>query len=257
MKSHKDYFEIAEKINNEVSVYLSDNFGPVKEMTQKAGSHYSIKEDLVANQMYEEFLRKETPEVALYTEEGERNLASDLVWVIDPIEGTSNYRSGNPFFATQIVLVEKNEPVVSVVNSPILKQKFTAIKGQGAFLNEEKIKPTSQVELPKSLVEMGRGTADADKDWYVDTLGKIIKKVKTCRSFGSAGLCLSYTAAGIFDVYINNGSQIYDLVSGALIATEAGASVLNFEGRKWSITDGDNIVVSNSELSQQILKLIK
>lgn len=257
MKSHKDYFEIAEKINNKVASFLLDNFGSTKEMTQKEGSHYGIKEDLTANQMYEDFLRKETPEVALYTEEGERNLSADLVWVIDPIEGTSNYRSGNPFFATQIALVEKNEAVVSIVNSPALDKKFTAVKNQGAFLNGQKISPTSERILEKSLVEMGRGTTNEDKDWYVETLGKIIKKVKTCRSFGSAGLSLAFTACGIFDIYINNGSHIYDLASGALIAKEAGAKVVNFGGRPWSITDGDNILVSNSELSDQILNLIK
>ncbi len=257
MKSHKDYFEVAQKINEDVAAYLTANFGTVKEMTQKEGSHYGIKEDLVANKMYEDFLKKETPEVALFTEEGERNLKSDLVWVIDPIEGTSNYRSCNPFFATQIALLEKNEPVLSIVNSPILNQKFTAVKGNGAFLNSKEIKPGSQKDLDKCLVEMGRGTTNEDKDWYVETLGKIIKKVKTCRSFGSAGLCISYAAAGIFDVYVNNGSQIYDLASGALIAMEAGATVTNFEGSPWSVSAGKNILITNSDLSDQFLNLIK
>lgn len=257
MKTHKDYFEIAKRINEEVASYLSENFGDTKEMTQKEGSHYGIKEDLVANKMYEDFLSKETPEVALYTEEGERNLDSDLVWVIDPIEGTSNYRSGNPFFATQIALIEKNQAVLSIVNAPVLKQMFTAIRGSGAYLNGKKIKPSSQNSLDKSLVDMGRGTTDDDKVWFVETLGKVIKKFKTTRSFGSAGLCLSYAAAGIFDVYINNGSQIYDLASGALVAEESGAVVTNFAGESWSIENGRSIVVANQHLLAEVLKLIQ
>src|SRR3990172_3448656 len=87
------------------------------------------------------------PEISLYTEEGEKNLDSDLVWVVDPIDGTSNYRVGNPFYGTQICLLYRNDPLISIISAPSLKQTFRAIKGKGSFLNNNKIKVTPLVNL--------------------------------------------------------------------------------------------------------------
>lgn len=249
------YFRIVEEINSKVADFLLSRLGSVKEITHKQDSHYGIEEDLESNAMYENFLKERTPEIGLYTEEGERDLKKDLVWVIDPIEGTSNYRAGNPFWATQIALIYKNEPVLGIVNAPSLKQKFYAIKGSGAFLNAKKIHPTTLSDLNKALIDMGRGTKDEDKDWFSTTLAKLSKRVRTHRNFGACGLCISYCAAGITDIYLNSGSQIYDVMPGFLIAKESGAKVLNAEGFDWTIND-KLILVSNEALANDTLKII-
>ncbi len=250
------YFKVAETINDKVSDFLLDSFGGQKNMIHKSDSHYSISEDLKSNEMYESYLKENTPEVALYTEEGERNLNNDLVWVVDPIEGTSNYRGGNPFFASQIALLYKDEPVIAIVNAPVLKQKFSAIKGRGSFLNGKPIKPTTLTDISKTLLEMSRGTKDSDKDWYVETMRKVIKKVRTVRSFGSTGLCLSYLAAGIVDIYVSSGSQPYDYLPGSLIVRESGAVTLNEDGDGWDYKDS-LMLASNQKLATEMLKIIK
>lgn len=252
--NYTKYFGIASEINKQVSSFLLSNFGTKKRMIHKVDSHYGIEEDKVSNQMYEDFLRLKTPEVALYTEEGERNLSGEFVWVVDPIEGTSNYRAGNPFWGTQIALLHKGEPVIAVVNSPYLKQKFWAQKGKGAYLNGDRIKITELENLEKALVDLGRGMKDSDKNWFAETFRRIGKRVRTTRTFGACGLDISYCAAGITDVYLNSGSEIYDLAAGALIVREAGGKVLNFEYKEWRVGD-TTFAASNEKLVKEILKI--
>lgn len=249
------YFKIATEINDKVASFLLSKFGSLKEITHKSDSHYGIAEDKESNEMYEDYLKDKTPEVALFTEEGERNLESDWVWIIDPIEGTSNYRAGNPFWATQIGLLYKNEPVVAIINVPFLKQKFWATKESGAYLNGNKINGSELTDLKKALIDLGRGTTDADKDWLVKTIGKVSKCLRATRYFGSTGLGISYTAAGITDIYLNSGSHIYDYVPGALVAKEAGLEVLNMGGTDWKVGD-KGILVSNQKLAEDLLKII-
>ncbi|AKM83570.1 hypothetical protein A2422_01730 [Candidatus Woesebacteria bacterium RIFOXYC1_FULL_31_51] len=250
-----ELFNIADKVVDEVSSFLQENFGKTKKMTHKTDSHYGIDDDIKCNEIYESYLKNKTPQIALFTEEGEQNLNSEYVWIVDPIEGTSNYRAGNPFFATVIALLHNNEPVLSIVNAPILKQKFYAINGKGAYLNGNKILPTKLDELDKALVDFGRGMKNIDKEWYVATLSKLNNHIRTNRTFGACGLDICYCAAGITDIYINSGSQIYDYIAGAFIARESGAEVLNFKGNHWSINDKD-ILVSNKSLSNAIIKLL-
>lgn len=255
MKGIGSYFKTANSVVDDVSEYLIKNFGGIKNITHKSDSHYGIEEDKIANQMYEDFFKEKTPELSLYTEEGERDLKNNLVWVVDPIEGTSNYRAGNPFFATQVCLLENDKPVLAIVNAPILRQKFTAIKGSGAYLNNKKIKPTKLNVLSRALIDQNRGMKNTDKDLSVKILSKIIKKVRTNRIFGSCGLEMCYAAAGITDIFLGSGSQIYDYLPGAFIAKEAGAKVANFKGSEWSILD-NNILISNNVLVNDILKLL-
>lgn len=242
-------------VNGIASDFLLSQFGNKKTSTHKSDSHYGIKEDLESNKLYEDYLKKESPEVALYTEEGERNLKSEFVWVVDPIEGTSNYSAANPFWATQIALLHNNEPVIAVVNAPVLKQKFVAVKGQGATCNNRKIEPSDLEDLSKSLIDMVRGTKDEDKDWAVNVMGKYIKKVRTNRIFGSCGLSICFAASGVTDLFIAKGSNIYDMAPGTLVAREAGASVVNLQGKDWNLND-EGLIVGNNTLTKELVKVI-
>jgi len=151
--------------------------------------------------------------------------------------------------------LHNGKPVLTIVNAPFLKFKFHAISGKGAFLNNKKIKISDLQELNKALVNIGRGTKKEDKEWFVNTLSKLNNQIRTNRTFGSTGLEISMCAAGITDAYINSGSQVYDYLPGSLIASEAGAAVLNFEGEQWSLKDS-NLLIANKKLADDILKII-
>lgn len=251
----KNYYDIALRVARKAGKFLIKNFGPIKKATHKSNYHFGIEDDLKLNNFYEETLTKLTPEVALYTEEGEKNLDNDLVWVVDPIDGTSNYRVGNPFYVTQICLLSKNEPVVSVVYAPSLDQIFTAVKGQGTYLNNKKVKVSPVEKLSTSLISIGKGTKYDDRLWYGGVLKNIMEHVRTFRHFGSAGLELAYTACGKIDIYMNKGSQLYDYAPGSLLIEESGGKFTNFTGKSWNIYD-DSILASNPKLHNQILAVL-
>lgn len=255
MINYQKYLKVGLKVNSLVSEYLLKNLNKVKLMTHKEGLHYSLEEDQIANQMYVDYLKKYTPEISLYTEEGERNLG-ELTWVVDPIEGTSNYRVGNPFFASQITLLDDLKPVVAIVNAPFLKQLFTCIMGQGSYLNRRKLEISKIDNLKEALVVLGKGTDKKYNIWYAESVGKILPEVRTIRSFGACGLEMAYTAAGIIDVFVNNGSQFYDFVGGSLLIREAGGVVLNENGKDWKM-ENNFLLSSNQELAKKTLDIIR
>lgn len=254
-KNLKNHLDAAKKISKNVGDFLLNNFGDLKKMEHKSGSHYSIKDDIKANDMYEAYLKKKTPGFGLYTEEGEKSLTKDWVWIVDPIEGTSNFRVGNPFFATQIALLHKLKPKISVVYAPYLKQLFYAVDGNGSFLNDKKIHVSSLKTIGKALISVGKGTGSGDFKWYGKNFPKLIKKVRTFRHFGACGLEMAYVASGKIDIYLNYGSKLYDYAPGVLLVKEAGGQVLTMAGKKWGIHDKD-IILSNKNLSSQALDII-
>ncbi len=250
-----DYGKIALSVAKEAGKFLINNFGPIKKATHKTDYHFGIDDDIKLNTFYEEKLKELTPEASLYTEEGEKSLENDLVWVIDPIDGTSNYRVGNPFYVTQICLLFKNQPVVSVVFAPSLNQLFTAVKGKGAFLNGQKVEMSPESELKNCLISIGKGTKFDDILWYGGILKNIIEHVRTFRNYGSSGLGLAYTAAGKIDIYMNKGAELYDFAPGALLVREAGGEVTDFNGNDWNLNE-ESLLASNSILNKEIRKIL-
>lgn len=253
------YFQIADKAVNKASKYLLSEFGAIKKFTIKGPSDIQVKEDIKANKIYEKFLQKETPNVLLFTEEGRRQLSDGLVWVVDPIEGTSNYRVGIPFFATTICLIYKKKPILSIVCAPALNQKFHAIKGKGAFLNSKNINRSNQKDLENAMIAVARGRKQEDKIWHAKIIVSLLSKVRTSRNLGSAGLDMAYTAAGMLDVYLSRGLEagggIYDIFPGLLLLQESGCEVVNEKGKNFKL--GDRLLLaSNETLVKKVLDVI-
>jgi len=253
MKSFTEYYEIAKEAAERASVFLRASYGPVKEMTIKEGTHYSINDDILSNKIYEDFLREKTPEVAIYTEEGERNLNSDLVWIIDPIDGTSNYRVGIPLFVTQICLLYKGEPVVAVIQAPALNWLFTAQKNKGAYLNDQKINVSNVSSLNMAMLGYNKSLRNQEMSEYIN---KLIPLTRTIRDFGVTGIDLSFTASGKLDLVMNANSALYDYAPGVLLIREAGGIVTNFAGDNWKITD-KTLIAANKNLLAAALEIIK
>jgi myo-inositol-1(or 4)-monophosphatase len=254
MRTFEEYALIAKEAAQKASGFLIDNYGNVKVWTCKEEGHYASEMDKQCNDLYEDFLRRATPEAALYTEEGEQNLESDLVWAVDPIDGSTNYRIGLPLFVTQICLLYKKEPVVSAVFSPILKLEYTAKKGGGAFLNGNKIKVSDLSEFKKALLVVDKGHAKAtDAGELLRLFGS---HVHTARMWGSVGFELAAFAAGKINALIGLNMSAFDYAPGVLLIREAGGIVKNFKGGEWSIEDKD-LIASNEYLMPQILAGLK
>lgn len=247
-RSRQEYLKIATEIVDEAGLYLIEKFGEVKEIKIKEEKHWSVKEDKECDLMYENFFRKKTPEVGLYTEEGERDLSHDLTWVVDPIEGTTNFGAGIPFFATQACLMEKGVTVVTVLDAPLTKMRFTAILGEGAMLNGKKIK-VGEKGLAEALLAVDKGGTNA---WVAEVMAKLAGEVRTMRWYGALGLNMALVASGGIDLFINKGSKLYDYAPGVLLVREAGGVAWNLSGEDWSIDDRE-IIAGNKEIVTEAL----
>jgi fructose-1,6-bisphosphatase/inositol monophosphatase family enzyme len=256
MRSLDDYLRVAVEAAERAGEYLLERFGGIKEIEHVSGTQYRIDEDEECNEVYIDYLKGKSPEMGLYLEGGEQSLEEELVWVVDAIEGTSNYRVGNPFWATQICLLKEKEPVVAVVNAPKLNQMFTAKKRGGVYLNGKKVKCSGEMVVGRALISVGKGTKRSDLEWYGKVVPRVVKKVRTFRHYGACGLEIAHTAAGMIDGYVNSGSYLYDYVPGVLLVKEAGGVVWNKEGKPWGVED-DYLVASNKILAGKILSLVE
>ena len=170
-------------------------------------------------------------------EGGDRGLTSDWLWVVDPIDGTTNYSRHIPYFSTSIAVYHKGRPVFGLVANPVVDETFFAVEGQGAFLNDAPIQASRATAFTEALMITG---FYYDRGLNIDlTLGAIRKLydrgIMGIRRFGSAALDLCYLGAGRADGYFEIGLNAWDFAAGAFIAQTAGAIVTDAAGAALSL----------------------
>lgn len=233
--------------------YLGDNFNGVKSQYLKEGTHYTVDDDNVVNQIYAKVLGETN--IPICSEESMLNVLPETYWLVDPIEGTTNYAHGTPFYATQACLISDGEVVLSAVYAPTLNQFFFAEKGKGAKLNNDAIKIGSTGNLSQAIISPNKGTGISNLKIWSGLVTKLSTKVRTFRLFGAVGLELAYVAAGYLDIHLNSGCHPYDDAPGSLLVREAGGIVTNFNLGHWETKNRD-IIAGNKELVNEIAKLL-
>ena len=183
--------------------------------------------------------------------------SSEVVWAVDPLDGTMNYAKRIPYFAVSIGCIFKGKPVAGVIYNPVLDEMFTATTGQGAYLNGKRI----HVSRAKSL----RGASLIFEWWnheprIPDPLGlekRLYRFTRSVRSPGSVAMNLCTVASGRFDglITVFERSPIYEIAAGCLIVEEAGGRVTNSEGRNWDTFRG-SVVAANEKIHARILSII-
>jgi myo-inositol-1(or 4)-monophosphatase len=201
--------------------------------------------DKLSEEIILKHLQEVYPEHAILSEEsGEIDRDSDYLWIIDPLDGTNNYANGIPIFAISIALQYKKETVLGVVYAPYLNEMFFAVKGEGAFLNGEKLVTGTKDSLVQSVVASGFPYDKAvHKVNNIPYVTKIIPMVRGFRRCGAAAVDLSYVAAGFFDGYWEMNVNSWDVEAGILFVKEAGGKVIHFrDDRKVSIIAGNEVI---------------
>lgn len=203
-------------------------------------------------------LKEILPEAGFLTEEG--TVAQDtnpLKWVIDPLDGTTNFIHGLPVYSTSIALIDGNDLLVGVVNDPNRNECFHAYKGGGAFCNGDAIAVSKLGKIEDSLLATGFPFYDFDKlDQYINILNELMKNAHGLRRMGSAAIDLAYVAMGRCEGYFEYNLNAWDLAAGALIVQEAGGRVTDFSGAN-NFLFGKELLASNSihgEMMQVIRK---
>ncbi len=188
--------------------------------------------DKEAEKMLVAGLSKLLPEAAFITEEATVEQAEkELTWVIDPLDGTTNFLHGLPHFSISVGLLEDGKPVLGVVENVPLGEHFWAFEKGGAFLNGEKIRCRETKNLASALAATGFPYHNFERvDAYFSTLDAFMKKCRGVRRFGSAALDLAWVAAGRFDFFYEHGLNAWDVAGGAVLVAEAGGRITDYSG---------------------------
>lgn len=209
--------------------------------------------DIASEKAIIEGIRQAYPDHSILSEEsGETITDSEYEWVIDPLDGTTNYRAGLPVFSVSIGIKYRGETVVGVVFAPYLREMFVAVKGWGAFLNGTPIRVSRNTELSKALVGTG---FPVDKmsttDNNIDNFSRVLPVVRDVRRIGSAAMDLCYVAAGVLDAFWELNLHEWDVCAGLLIAAEAGAEYEYFRNDR-----NVSVVVGSPVMKNAILQLL-
>ena len=239
--------------------FLKQNVGKVKHIDRKLGQETNLvtEIDRKAEGMIIERIRKRFPQHGFLGEEfGVQEPNSDYKWVIDPLDGTTNFTHGLPIFCVSIGLEHKGELVVGVVYDPNLDEVFTAEKGKGAFLNHKRIRVSGTHKLGESLLVTGFPyDIQLKTDTIVAHFENFLKTSQAVRRLGSAALDLCYVAAGRFDGYWENSLNPWDMAAGVLLVQEAGGTVSDFRGFPSTIYQ-KSVLATNGKIHEQMIGVL-
>jgi myo-inositol-1(or 4)-monophosphatase len=201
-------------------------------------------------------IREHAPSDAFLGEESGRSGTSERTWIIDPLDGTSNYLQHFPFWSISIALRRNAETTVGLIYEPLRDLFFTAERGAGAYRNGERMRVSTHDRLEGSFLATGFPfRAQEYVTSYVRIFEDVIRTSKGVRRAGSAALDLAYTAAGVFDGFFEMHLAAWDVAAGALLVTEAGGVVTDFSGgQRW--LDRGNIVGATPQVHEELLRMI-
>lgn len=203
-------------------------------------------------------IRKAYPNHAILAEESGQHEGEECEWIIDPLDGTTNYLHGIPQYCVSIAMREGSKLILGVVYDPIKEELFCAARGEGATLNNRRIRVSSQSDLSASLIGTGlpyRVDQAQLLDQYLAALRAIIEQHAGVRRAGAAALDLAYVAAGRFDGFWETGLHSWDIAAGALLIQEAGGLISDTQGGHDYLQSGD-VVAANSKLYKNLIMTI-
>ncbi|ACB96776.1 inositol monophosphatase family protein [Beijerinckia indica] len=241
---------------------LKRDFGEVENLQvsiKGPGDFVSVADKKSEKILFEE-LSKARPGYGFVMEESGTFEGSDKThtWYIDPLDGTTNFLHGLPIFAISIGLAREGQIVAGLVYNPISEDMFIAEKGQGAFLNNRRLRVAQRRELADTLIGCGTPHLGKAKEHpkFKAELASVMARVGNIRRLGAAALDLGYVASGSFDGFWERGLQPWDIAAGILIIREAGGFVTDAEGGGDMLAKG-SICAGNETIQSQLLGLIQ
>ena len=239
--------------------FLKRSVGKFKQVDRKLGQETNLvtEIDRKAEEMIIGRIRQRYPQHDVLGEEfGAQDLQSEYKWVIDPLDGTTNFTHGLPIFCVSVGLERKGELVLGVVYDPNFDELFTAEKGKGAFLNNRRIRVSTTKKLGESLLVTGFPyDIKSRSDGIVKHFENFLKEGQAVRRLGSAALDLCYVAAGRFDGYWENSLNPWDMAAGVLLVQEAGGWVTDFRGFPTTIYQKP-VLATNGVIHEQMIEVL-
>ena len=237
------------------------DFGEVEKLqvSKKGPRDFVTKTDKHVEKILIEELSKTKKNYSFLSEEvgSIKNKDQDNIWIIDPIDGTTNYLHGIPHFAISIGLEKKDEIICGIIFDPIKNEFFAAEKGNGSYMNNRRIRVSSRSILKEAMIFCGGPKFKTkNKDIVHKEYNKISKEVFTSpRKMGSAALNMAYVAAGRCDGYFERNLSYWDIAAGIIIVEEAGGHVTDFYEEN-NYLSNKTLIVGNSKIHRELVKIL-
>jgi myo-inositol-1(or 4)-monophosphatase len=234
----------------------SDNVGQLR-VDQKGKNDYASEVDRMAEREIINIIKTAYPDHAILAEESGEHQGNDFVWVIDPLDGTTNFLHGFPQYSVSIALKHKGRLEVGVIYDPLRDELFTARRGGGAMLNSRRLRVTRQTSLKGALIGTGFPfKTEQHLDAYLGMFRAITIDSAGIRRAGSAALDLAYVAAGRLDGFWEIGLMEWDMAAGILLIKEAGGVVTDFSFNDTYLQSG-NVIAGSPKMHQIMYQLIE
>jgi len=228
----------------------------------KANKEFVTATDIASNRAIQEVLHKLTPDIPVVSEEGPAfdyglsTIDSRHSWLIDPLDGTTNFVIGLPLFGVMLALLQDGEPVIGWISLPLLQEYYVARLNQGAWRNGKKFHLTQKLPLEDSVGLVCHGYAADQKAADMRSILPLMKATHSTRRIGAACIEAAWVATGRASYLVIHGAKPWDLAAGTLLVTEAGGLVSKPDGSPWTLNDGD-CVAANPASYETVIKTLK
>jgi|TARA_B110000037_G_scaffold197271_1_gene235187 myo-inositol-1(or 4)-monophosphatase len=239
-----------------IIIRASEDIGSLT-INDKGYNDFVTEVDLASEKEIIRVLRTSFPDHAFLGEESGLTHQAENIWIIDPLDGTTNFLHGFPQYCISIALEQKGEITQAVIYDPNRNDLFTATKGQGAYLNQRRMRVSNKSKLKESIL----GTGFPFRDFqhlpvYLKIFEEVVRGTSGIRRPGSAALDLAYVAAGWFDGFFEINLSKWDIAAGGLLVSEAGGIVSDFSEEDGWLESG-NIIAANPKIYEPLIKIIQ
>ena len=261
MKLNSANINVVVKACRKASKTLIRDFGEIEnlQVSIKGPGDFVTNCDKKVEKILIDELLKASPNYSILSEEiGEINNDDSFKWIIDPIDGTSNFFHGIPHFAMSVGLEHNKEIICGIIYDPIKDEMFTAEKGNGSYLNNQRMRVSSRSKLKDCIIFTGGPKIQSkDRDLSLKEYNTFSSKVPTpIRKLGSASLDMAYVAAGRCDGFWQRNLNYWDIAAGIILVVEAGGFVTDFEGEN-KYLENKSILVTNSKINKEMIEILK
>lgn len=253
----KEICEYAKKLALEAGEILKRKFGKVRRINFKGEINIVTEADCISQEYIKKSIKEKYPDHSILSEEDlEIKSSAPFRWIVDPLDGTTNFAHGLPIFAVSIAVEYEEEIFTGVVYNPISKELFWAERGEGAFLGKRRIKVSETNSLSKALLATGFPyDIREDSNNNLNHFSNFALRAQAIRRLGAAALDLCYVACGRFDGFWELKLFPWDVAAGILIVEEAGGKITDFKGFPTDIYSKE-IVASNGKIHNEMIKVL-
>ena len=250
--------DLGVKAAKEAGELLVKGLGETRNVSEKSGRTDLVTQyDHAAQDLIAERIQEKYPDHSILAEE-EFSVEGDSVkWIVDPLDGTTNYVYNYPLFCVSIAVEKGGKLKAGVVHIPFIDETFTAVRSQGARLNGDKISVSDGIDFSRSLLSTGFPYDESKVPAAIETFSRMVREARGIRRDGAAALDLSFTAMGRFDGFWELGLSPWDVAAGTLIVREAGGMVTDFSGEEHDLYGSEGIVASNGKIHDELLKRLE